>query len=151
VTITSGSLIAFPHSEIVKNCLSCGAENADDTAHCTTCGTGTFVGSPYETAGGHTILPAEKSFWDHMDFHQCAVVIIRVEALWLLFNALLLATHLPPYFDVVGGSLSVVPGLEFSMSLDVLRIVLSVAVAIVCFKYSARIVRWFFHDLIKPS
>ena len=135
----------------MKNCLSCNVENADDATHCITCGTGTFVGSPFEATGGHNLSPAEKFFWEHMDFRQCAIVIIRVAALWLLFNALLFATHLAAYFTVVGGRLSVVSGFGFSLSLVVLRIVLSIAATVVCFKYSPRVVRWFFNDLIEPS
>ena len=79
-----------------------------------------------------------------MTFRQFAVFLIRLQALWFIFEAINYATYLVEYLT---------PNVHFTRYayLIVLRIVLHVALAIICIRYADRIVSWFVKDIIpKP-
>jgi hypothetical protein len=127
----------------MKKCANCGFESPDEAISCPSCSTDSFVSSSPE-ALGHIISPEEQRFWERMTFRQFAVFLIRLQALWFIFEAINYATYLVEYLT---------PNVHFTRYayLIVLRIVLHVALAIICIRYADRIVSWFVKDIIpKP-
>lgn len=127
----------------MKKCANCGFESPDDAISCPSCSTDTFVSSSPE-AFGHIISPEEQRFWERMTFRQFAVFIIRLQALWLLFYAVIYSTYLLEYLT---------PNVHFTRYayLVLLRVALHIALAIICLRYADRIISWFVKDIIpKP-
>ena len=127
----------------MKKCANCGFDSPDEAISCPSCSTDAFVTSSPE-ALGHIISPAEHGFWERMTFRQFAVFLIRLQALWLLFYAVIDATYLTDYLS---------PYVHFTphASMIVVRVVLHVALAIICLRYADRIISWFVKDIIpKP-
>ena len=127
----------------MKKCANCGFESSDEAIGCPSCSTGTFISSSPE-ALGHIISQEEQRFWERMTFRQFAVWFIRLQALWLLFDAVLDATYLTDYL---------MPNVHFTphAKMIIVRVALHVALAIICIRYADRIVSWFVKDIIpKP-
>src|SRR5437870_5231560 len=89
----------------MKHCPYCGKEYADDAAVCP------IDGNPLERVGAqptepppldvsshNAISPAERHFWERMTFRQFAILMVRLQAVWLLFYAVVDVTYLPRYF-----------------------------------------------------
>jgi hypothetical protein len=135
----------------MKNCLACGHENPDDAPRCSACDTVTFVSTSPDALGGHIITPAEQRFWQRLTFRQFAVVLIRMQALWLLFYALYTATYLAPYlhnlhdFSLHTFHLS---SINLGALLLILRIAMHLALAAICLKCADRITSWLIKDLV---
>jgi hypothetical protein len=127
----------------MKKCANCGFESPDEAIGCPSCSTDTFVSSSPE-ALGHIISPEEHHFWERMTFRQFAVFLIRLQALWFVFEAINYATYLLDYIS---------PTVHFSRYayLTMLRIALHVALAIYCIRYADRIVSWFVKDIIPKT
>jgi hypothetical protein len=89
---------------------------------------------------------AEQRFWERMTFRQFTILFLRLQAVWLLWNAVIDITYLPPYFVRPSPYLRFQLGLTFFLSL--LRVVLNVAAALFVLQYSERIVSWFARDWI---
>jgi hypothetical protein len=127
----------------MKKCANCGLDCSDETISCPACSTDTFVSATPQVFG-HTISPAEARFWEQMTFRQFAVFLIRLQALWLIFDAVLDATYLTDYL---------MPYAHFTphACMIVVRVGLYVAIAIICLRYADRIISWFVKDIIpKP-
>ncbi len=124
----------------MKKCANCGFESPDEAISCPSCSTDAFVTSSPE-ALGHIISPAEQSFWERMTFRQFAVFLIRLQCLWLLFYAVIDATYLTDYLR---------PYAHFTPHawMIVVRVVLHVALAVICLRYADRIISWFVKDII---
>ena len=80
----------------MKKRANCGFECHDEMLSCPSCSSDAFVTSSPE-ALGHIISPEEQRFWERMTFRQFAVFLIRLQALWLLFSALIDAIYLAEY------------------------------------------------------
>jgi len=135
----------------MKMCANCGVQNPDDAASCQACSTTTFVSSSPEAIGGHIISPAEGRFWERMTFRQFAILIVRIQALWFLFDALLDATYLPRYFPSasIGGSFAMMShGAKQDLFMMILRLLLNVAAGIACIQFADRIISWLVKDTI---
>src|SRR6266542_2183773 len=100
----------------MKRCTYCGKEYADEAEVCST------DGMPLERVGAQTpehpspdvqsrdaISPEEQRFWERMTFRQFAILMVRLQALWFLFYAVLDATYLPRYFSRARGITSFAP------------------------------------------
>jgi hypothetical protein len=61
---------------LMKNCVNCGFECADDAVTCPSCSADTFVSSSPAAIGGHIISPQEHRFWEKMNFRQFAILFI---------------------------------------------------------------------------
>lgn len=128
----------------MKTCANCGFECHDDILSCPSCSSNTFVTTSPE-ALGHIISPEEQRFWKRMTFRQFAVFLIRLQALWLLVTAIIDATYLLEY---LGPPLAHFTRYTFYLAV---RIVVRLALAVICIRYADRIVSWFVKDLIpKP-
>jgi hypothetical protein len=130
----------------MKKCANCGFESPDDAISCPSCSTDTFVSSSPE-ALGHIISPEEQCFWERMTFRQFAVFIIRIQAVWFLFDAVDVATYLPSYFARLHETFAS-PDARRTFFLALFRVLWHIAGALVCIRYADRIVSWFVKDVI---
>ena len=127
----------------MKKCVNCGFESADEAISCPSCSADTFTSASPE-ALGHIISPEEQRFWERMTFRQFAVFTIRLQAFWFIFSAVNYATYLTDYLT---------PSPHFTRYawMIVFRVVLHLAMAVICIRYADRIVSWFVKDIIpKP-
>ena len=127
----------------MKKCANCGLESPDDAISCPSCSTDSFV-SASPDALGHIISPAEQRFWERMTFRQFAVFLIRLQAFWLFFYAVVEVSYLLEY---------VAPGFHLTPRgwFIVLRIALHITMIVICLRYADRIVSWFVKDIVaKP-
>jgi len=124
----------------MKKCANCGFESPDETLNCPSCTTDAFISSSREAAG-HIISPEEQRFWERMTFRQFAIFFIRLQSLWLLFNAVIDASYLVEYLT---------PYLHLTLhaKMLVVRVALHIAFAVLCLRYADRIVSWFVKDVI---
>jgi len=127
----------------MKKCVNCGFESKDEALSCPSCSSDTFVSSSPE-ALGHIISPEEHRFWERMTFRQFAVFLIRLQALYFFVEAVNYATYLVDY---------IWPTTHFThyACLLVLRMVLHLAMAIICIRYAEQIVSWFVKDIIPKA
>jgi hypothetical protein len=127
----------------MKKCANCGFECRDEMLSCPSCSSDTFVTTSPE-ALGHIISPEEQRFWERMTFRQFAVFLIRLQALWLIFTAIIDATYLLEYL---------VPPAHFTRYTFyiMVRFVVHLALAIICIRHADRIVSWFVKDIIPKT
>lgn len=127
----------------MKTCANCGLEIADEELPCPSCTTDTFISSSPD-ALGHVISPAEDQFWRRMTFRQFAVFLIRLQALWFFFYAVIDATYLLAYLK---------PYIHFTSYAYVmlLHAFLNLAMGAICIRYADRIVSWFVKDLLPTN
>ncbi len=95
--------------------------------------------------------PQEIRFWERMTFRQFAVLMIRLQALWLLFNAAIDLTYLPRYLSrwLEGSSYSVVSiELKRELALAIFRIVLHVVAALLVIQHAERLLSWLVKDWV---
>ena len=142
----------------MKHCTYCGKEYPDEIENCPTDGTllrrvGKQIADPpvLGIQKRDTLSAEERYFWERMTFRQFAILMVRLQALWLLFNAVIDATYLPRYFARPRGLLSSSP-LYTQISLDallaIIRIVLHVAAALALIQYAERVISWLVKDSI---
>src|ERR1017187_6610737 len=87
----------------MKECPYCGLQNPDEAVQCTTCHTSlTHPPPPAEpnSSNEYEISPEEQRLWDRLTFRQFAILMIRLQAVWLLFYAALDATYLSRYLNL---------------------------------------------------
>ena len=143
----------------MRKCTYCGLENPDDAQQCQTCHTALAVPSQPthpEPNGKCVISPEEHRFWERMTFRQFAILMIRLQALWLLFNAVIDLTYLPRYFPRPSGTSSYYSPLYAQMNFDqflaVFRIILHVAAAVALIQCAEKVLSWLVKDSIpKPN
>ena len=137
-------LILLVGFNLMKKCANCAFESPDEALSCPSCSTDTFISTSPE-ALGHIISPEEQQFWERMTFRHFAIFFIRLQALWLFFNAALDATYLTDYL---------MPTVRFTphANMIVVRAALHVALGVICIRYADRIVSWFVKDILpKPG
>src|SRR5262249_20284153 len=76
----------------MKKCPYCGLENSDAAIECATCRASLQSEEPTETMN-----PQEMRFWQRMTRRQLALLIVRLQAVWLFFYAFVDLTYLPRY------------------------------------------------------
>ena len=128
----------------MKKCANCGFESPDEALSCPSCSTDTFISTSPE-ALGHIISPEEQQFWERMTFREFAILIVRLQALWVLFPVVVELTYLPGYlstffpsrrFDVLP------PDMKQTFYLGLFRIALRIAVGMGAFLYAERLLSW---------
>src|ERR1041385_3332776 len=144
----------------MKSCTFCGKEYSDEVEVCS------LDGRPLERIGGETltetIAPAAESpaaisareslFWEQMSFRKFAALMIRLQALWLLFYAVVDATYLPRYFRSLHyASIHSVAAtdVKIDLFLAVLRILLHVAAALSLIQHAERFLSWLIKDWVR--
>jgi hypothetical protein len=136
----------------MKKCTYCGLENPDEAVMCGTCHT-EFVApsqpSPPEPSGEYMISPDEQHFWERMTFRQFAILIVRLQALWLFFDAVVDATHLPRYFTLASEAPSAFSqGMRLDLLFLILRIIIQIAAAVALIQYTERVLSWLVKDCV---
>ena len=144
-------------SRFMKKCTYCGLENPDEAVMCGTCHT-EFVAqtqpSQPEPISEYVVSPEERGFWERMTFRQFAVLIVRLQALWLLFYAVVDVTYLPRYFIGLHRASSFAaasPEFRLDLFLLILRIIMHVAAAVALIQYAERVLSWLVKDSIPKS
>ena len=127
----------------MKKCANCGFESPDEAISCPSCSMDTFFAASPE-ALGHIISPAEQGFWERMTFRQFAVFLIRLQAFWFFFYALIEASYLTDYFSTEPPHLT----FTFHAKMIVVRVAMHVAMGIFCIRYADRIMSWFVKDIV---
>lgn len=134
----------------MKKCTYCGLENPDEAVMCSTCRT-EFVApsqlSSPDPSGEYVISPEEKRFWERMTFRQFAILMIRLQAVWLLFYAVVDATYLPRYFRF-SSPYPLYKQISFDVFLAILRIILHLAAAVALIQHAERVLSWLVKDCI---
>jgi hypothetical protein len=136
----------------MKTCNYCGLQNLDEAIQCVTCHTA-LVTPPRPSVPEARVGPAmsaqECHFWEHLTLRQLAILIIRVQALWLLLSAVVETTYLPTYFSRLhadGSDLFQEP--KRNLMQAIFRIVLPVAAAVAVIQYTERLLSWLAKDWI---
>jgi hypothetical protein len=78
----------------MKKCPDCGLENPENASQCNTCHTSLLPPADLEKSEPPI---DEKLLWGRMTFKQFAIFFIRLQALWLIFYTVDVATYLPNY------------------------------------------------------
>ncbi len=93
--------------------------------------------------------PAEQRFWSQMTFKDFAALLLRFQALWFFFYALLDATYLTRFVNL-SSSASSYSTLSASAKLDlfmlILRVGLNAALGLVLIKHAERVLGWLVRD-----
>jgi hypothetical protein len=139
----------------MRKCPHCGLENADDAAQCVTCHT-ELVDPSSDVQEDLPIKaemsPEEQRFWEKMTFRQFAILTVRLQALWLFFNAFLNMTYLPR-FAAVSNSVSAYATLSPTGRLDLLmvivRIILNIAAGLAIIQNTEKVLHWLVKDCIQ--
>ena len=139
----------------MKKCTHCGVENPDGALQCGTCHATLPASSspaPPEPAFPTGISAEEQAVWRRMTFREFFILLLRLQAVWLLFYAALDLTYLLPWLVRLLETPSYAAG---SRGIDsflwpVLRLVLRVAAAFALIQQAERVASWFVKDWV-PS
>jgi hypothetical protein len=137
----------------MKKCPYCGVEYPDNVELCPAdLHRLNTIGA---TATPHPLFlqpdpTAEHRFWEHMTFRQFGVLIVRLQAVWLIFYAVVDATYIPPYLVRITSIFSMPHFYPPSLSsfLAVFRVILHIIAAILCIAYAEQILSWLVKDLV---
>jgi len=139
----------------MKKCTYCGFENPNDAGQCESCHTALVAQSPPTLPKPNAedlMSDEERRFWERMTFRQFAILMVRLQAVWFLFYAVLDVTYLPRYFPRPRGSSSYYSSLYAQMSLDqflaIFRIILNAAAAVALIQYAERVLSWLVKDSV---
>lgn len=136
----------------MKECGRCGEENSDETKECVICHAELNAALSPPLAEGMTgpgVSPAKRHFWEQMTFRQFAIFWLRLQALWLMFYAIVDLTSLPVYFGRMHDFSPYSTGYaDASRSLvwQLARIALHVAGAVAIIGNAERLVDWLVRD-----
>jgi len=133
----------------MKKCPYCGLENSDEAQQCTTCHT--ELVPPAESSTAEVMSAEEQRFWAHLTLRDFAILIVRLQALWVLFPVIAELTYLPGYLSVIFPARRfdlLPPDMKQTFYLALLRIVLRAGVGIGAFVYADRLLSWLARGLI---
>ena len=135
----------------MKKCTHCGVENPDDAAQYGTCHRD--LAAPYEPGRQPGISAAEQRLWQRMTFREFFILMLRLQALLLLFRVVIELTYLLPMLTRILGAPSFAVGLQNMPGLGwlVLRLLLQVAAAVALIQQAERVASWFVRDWIPRS
>ena|SRR6266700_7069686 len=146
----------------MKRCTYCGKEYPDDLEVCLA------DGNPLRAAGDvqssrplsdgverpYPISPAEERFWERMTFREFAILVVRLQALWVLFPVIVELTYLPGYFSTFFPDRRfdvLPPDMKQTFYLALFRIALRISVGVAAFLYAERLLSWLAKGLAKET
>jgi hypothetical protein len=141
----------------MKHCTYCGKEYPDDLESCPVDGKpleGEGMAQPTAKRRTDAISPEEQHFWDRMTFRQFAIIIVRLQALWLLFYALIDVTYVPRYLTRAGSisSLSdLSPAARLELGMLILRALLYIAAGVAVIQNCEKILSWLVKDCVSKE
>jgi len=97
------------------------------------------------------VSAAEQAVWQRMTFREFFILMLRLQALLLLFRVVIELTYLLPMLTRILGAPSFAVGLQnMSSGLGwlVLRLLLQVAAAVALIQQAERVASWFVRDWI---
>ena len=95
------------------------------------------------------MTPEEQRFWERCTFRQFAVLMLRLQALWLFFNALVEATYLPRYFTrwrQVSRFAPLTSDTQHELAWHVFRVILHVAAGLLIIQHAPKLLNWLIRD-----
>ena len=157
-----GMTIPVGGIRFMKHCAYCGKEYPDNLEVCPIDGealrdTGKTPAPTHLTdadAQSIVISKAEQHFWERMTFREFAIVIVRLQALWILFPAIVELTYLPGYLSAIFPAERfnlLPPDMRHSFELALLRIALRVIVTVLVFQNADRLLSWLAKDLVSKQ
>ncbi len=139
----------------MKTCAYCGLENSDAAVECETCRTPLpeVSQAPSDAVSQALVSTQESAFWARMNFKQFALLMVRLQAVWMIFFGVLDATYLPRYFmrwiHASGyGAAGVSGELKRDFALALFRVVLYFAGAMALIRYAERFLSWVVRDWV---
>ena len=136
----------------MKNCPYCGAKYPDEVENCPIDHHALhFVeetpvsAQPLEFQ--EVISPREQQFWNRMTFRQFAILMVRLQALWLFVNAAIDVIYVPRYINFSDRIYSVAIAKPELFTL-LLRMLLNIAVGILIIQKAEKLLSWIVKDLV---
>ena len=133
----------------MRKCSYCGLENSDEAQECVTCHTA-LIPAAISPKVAETSA-AERLFWDRLTLKDFAILIVKVQALWVLFPVLVDLTYLPGYLSAFfpARRFDFIPQeMKQTFYLAILRIVLRAMVGIGVFVNAEILLNWVARTLI---
>jgi hypothetical protein len=140
----------------MKTCPYCGKQYSDEVETCpadqhTLRRVGEVPASdpPDDVELPKAISPQEQRFWERMTFRQFAILMIRIQALWLFFYAALDVLYVPRYFRTVNAltySGWLIDKRELFTLL--LRILMNIAAGVLIIQKTERLLSWIVKDCV---
>jgi hypothetical protein len=138
----------------MKRCDFCDAENPDHAVLCVKCNTMLETPRPMwrpRARKAPDMSSAEKRFWERMTFRQFGILMIRIQAVWLLFYGFIYFVYF--VWDlrrIFGSDYNPVTGTSTKIQLffEFLRIILYIAAAVLLIQRAEQILNWLVRDLI---
>jgi len=149
----------------MKHCPYCGKEYPDEVDVCPTDNqrlqpigeqAGSKIASALPTPPRDEISPEEQRFWERMTFRQLAILIVRIQAVWMIYNGVIEITYLSRYIDLfIRSSVYARPIMSpyetRELIMLVLRIFIHFAVAIFLIQKAEKVLSWFVRDYVEES
>ncbi len=143
----------------MKNCSYCGKEYSDEMEVCPTDGKSLQRAGQVETPMPGTlkierhemVSPEEQRFWRRMTFRQFAILMVRLQAVWLLFYAAVDATYLSRYFNLwttASSYAALSPAGRLDLLMLILRVIMHVAAAVALIQHAEKVLSWLVKDSI---
>ena len=156
------ALFSLGSIRFMKHCTYCGKEYPDNLEVCPIDGeslrgtgeTPTPTHLADADAQSNVISTAEQHFWERMTFRDFGIVIVRLQALWILFPAIVELTYLPGYLSAIYPAERynlLPPDMRHSFDLALLRIALRVIVAVLAFQNADRLLSWLAKGLVSKQ
>jgi hypothetical protein len=133
----------------MRKCPYCGLENSDDAVHCITCHTELVPAA--NTPTSKVMPPEEQRFWARLTLRDAVILVIKLQALWVLFPVLIELTYLRGYFSEIFPARRfdlLPPDMRESFNFALLRIGLRLVVGLGVFVYADRLLSWLARGLI---
>jgi hypothetical protein len=135
----------------MKTCPYCGLENPDQALQCGTCHTALSIPPPPlpERKGEYVMPPEERRFWERITFRQFALLMVRLQAVWFLYYAVLDLTYLPYYLTELHRALgypSAAAAARRDLFFALLRVILSITAAAALIQNADRLLSWLVKD-----
>jgi hypothetical protein len=135
----------------MRKCPDCGFEFSDDVTQCVTCHTALVPpasSAQSEPVVGPQSFSEDRLLVERTIFGKFTILIVRLQAVWLLIDALIEITYIPPYLERLNEVFANYQHLRTNFLMLILRIVLYMAAALGVLQYADRLVIWLLNDLI---
>ncbi len=141
----------------MKHCTYCGKEYSDEIEICPVDGnqlkrvgeTEMIESKSSDVQSDEMLAIKERQFWEQMNFRQFAILTIRLQAVWLIFYAIDVASYIPSYVQRLHeASPYGYADAKSALSLAVVRVLWHIAAAVILVCYAEPILNWFVKDWI---
>ena len=143
----------------MKHCPYCGKEYPDDVELCATDNNRLVSEQPKVTQPAPSpavlrpdeISPEEQRFWERMTFRQFAILIIRLQAVWLFYYAALESIYILRYAIRLSDASSYsAAAIKQDIFWVVLGVIIRIAAGVWLIQKGERLLSWLVKDDIAP-